>query len=302
MQTDKTFNNYMVRGTAADGDLMYFSVDSTKLVAEAGKIHGLSPLSTVVLGRTLTAAALMGQELKGDNETVTVRIKGNGPAGTVLAVSNSCSEVKGYIDNTELELPPNAEGKFDVAGAVGREGTLAVIRDLGLKEPCVGQVELISGEIAEDFAYYYAMSQQTPSIVALGVLIDKDLTVKHAGGFMVQVLPGARKETVDALEGLIAGFPPVTYLMEQGFDAGQIMDLLLGRLGFCHTAETSAEYRCGCSRERMAVKLLTIGKKELESLINDDQDTPIELVCQFCGAKYAFPKDELRKMCGEAFT
>lgn len=289
----------LVRGTAADGQLMFFSVDSTRLVEEARVKHGLSPLSAVVLGRLLTAGALMGQELKSENDALTLIIKGSGPAGTCLVTANSRSEVKGYIDNTDLPNMTRPDGHFDVAAAVGAaDGTLTVIRDMGLKEPYVGKVELISGEVAEDIAYYYASSQQTPSVVALGVLIDTDGSVKHAGGFMVQVMPEAEDSTVDALEQLVGGFPPVTFLMGEGFTAAERMDLLLNRLGFTITGETSAAYKCDCSRERMERKLISLGRSELQSIVDDDRED-VDLVCNFCSTHYAFTKDDLKKIIGE---
>ncbi len=291
--------NMLVRGTAADGQLMFFSVDSTQLVEEARVRHGLSPLSTVVLGRLLTAAALMGQELKGDDDALTLILKGSGPAGTVLVTSNSRSEVKGYIDNTDLPNLAREDGHFDVAAAVGPEGgTLTVIRDMGLKEPYVGKVELISGEIAEDVAYYYASSQQTPSTVALGVLIDTDGSVKQAGGFMVQVMPEAEDATIDQLEYLVGGFPPVTFLMDCLLYTAERMDLLLNRLGFQITAETRASYRCDCSKARMERKLISLGVSELQGIVDDDRDD-VDLVCNFCNTHYSFTKDDLKKIIAE---
>ena len=291
--------NLLVRGTAAGGQIMFFSLDSTQLVEEARIKHNLSPLSTVVLGRLLTAAALAGQELKGEKDVLTMILKGTGPAGTVLVTSDSQSRVKGYIDNIDLETVSREDGHFDVAWAVGPEdGYLTVIRDLGLKEPYVGRTELISGEIAEDLAYYYAVSQQTPSVVSLGVLIDTDGSVKHAGGFMLQLLPNTSEEVIDALEPLVGGFPPVTYLLEQGFNAAELMDLLLNRLGFEITTETTAQYYCDCSKERMERKLMTIGKADLQSIVDDDQDG-VELVCNFCNTKYNITKDDIRKMIEE---
>lgn len=288
--------NMLVRGTAADGQVMFFSLDSTQLVEEARRKHNLSPLSTVVLGRLLTAAALAGQELKGDKDVLTMILKGSGPAGTVLVTANSKSQVKGYIDNTNLETKSREDGHFDVAWAVGpEEGTLTVIRDLGLREPYVGRVELISGEIAEDMAYYYAVSQQTPSVVSLGVLIDTDGSVKHAGGFMLQVLPNTPEETIAALEQLVGGFPPVTFLLEEGFSAAELMDLLLNRLGFEITTQTAAEYHCDCSKDRMERKLMTIGRADLQSIVDDDQEQ-VELVCNFCNTAYSFTKDEIKEM------
>ncbi len=288
--------NMLVRGTAANGHIMFFSLDSTQLVEEARVKHNLSPLSTVVLGRLLTAAALAGQELKGEKDVLTMILKGSGPAGTVLVTADSKSRVKGYIDNINLETRSREDGHFDVAWAVGpEEGYLTVIRDLGLKEPYLGRTELISGEIAEDVAYYYAVSQQTPSVVSLGVLIDTDSSVKHAGGFMLQLLPNTPDEVIDALEPLVGGFPPVTYLLEQGFTAAELMDLLLNRLGFEITTRTTAEYYCDCSRERMERKLMTIGKADLQSIVDDDQEG-VELVCNFCNTAYNFTKEDVKKL------
>lgn len=279
-----------VRMIDTEGTFSVMAVDSTDIVACAEQIHETSAVTSAALGRLLTAASLMGCALKGEQDTVTLRLEGDGPAGSVLAVSDSEGNVRGYVTHPVVELPLNSKGKLDVAGAVGRDGSLTVIKDLGLKEPYVGRIQLVSGEIAEDVTAYYALSEQVPAVCALGVLVDTDLTIKHAGGFLITLLPTALDDTIDKIEGDLAGIPSVTQMLSQGMTPEDICRYVLRSFDLELLDEFSPAYRCACSRERFAAALMTLKKEDLEEMAQDEQT---EIVCDFCGKKYTFSPEEV---------
>ncbi|MFC4600599.1 Hsp33 family molecular chaperone HslO [Cohnella hongkongensis] len=282
----------MVRGTAWDGGLRVFAARTTALVSELQRRQDTFPTATAALGRTATAAAIMGIMLK-DREKLTVQVKGDGPIGQIVVDANAAGEVRGYVDNPHVHLPSNRQGKLDVAGVVGRSGQLHVTKDLGLKDPYRGSVPILSGEIAEDFTLYFAESEQTPSAVGLGVLVGTDNTVLHAGGFVVQVMPGLAEERLGRLEQAVAAMPHVTTLLDQGETPESLLRFLVGDdLTIHQTVEPV--FQCYCSRERFERALITIGRHELRSII--DEDGEAELHCHFCNEKYLFDRDELEAL------
>ncbi len=282
----------IVRGTNPEGTMRVYSAITTQLTDKAVKIHNAYPVAAAALGRTLTGAALMGvSSLKNDGDSVTVQIKGDGETGSIIAVADSKGAVRGYIENPYVERPLNSQGKLDVGGAVG-SGYLSVIKDMGLKEPYVGMVPLVSGEIAEDLTSYYAVSEQIPSCIALGVLVDTDGSVAASGGFMIQLMPGASDADADRLTKIISSLDSVTAMIKSGMSAADIFFKITD--GFSMIMENAGifpEYKCSCSKERMERELVSIGKTELERLINEDGHA--ELSCRFCGSKYNFDKAEL---------
>lgn len=282
------------RTISADGGVVCSVIDSTDLVSQAERIHTTSATVTAALGRLLTAASLMGSLLKGEDDSLTLRLVGNGPASPLLAVSDSHGNVRGYAAANVVELPLNRFGKLDVAGAVGSEGTLYVIRDLGLKEPYVGQVPIVSGEIAEDITSYYAHSEQIPTVCALGVLVNTDLTVLAAGGYLIQLLPGADEETITRLEENVGRLDPVTTMLSHGMTPESITAAAME--GFAPEVLDSFEvaYRCGCTRERVERALIGLGREELLRLSEEQPTT--ELGCQFCNKKYHFSAEEIRRL------
>jgi len=286
--------DYIVTATAADAKVRAFAAATTSMVEYAQKIHQLSPTGTAALGRTLTAAAIMSRMLKGPRDTLTIQIKGDGPLGGIIAVTDTEANVRGYVYNPEVDLPLNQMGKIDVSGAIGGEGYLNVIKDLGLKEPYIGYVNLVSGEIAEDIAYYFTKSEQVPSAVALGVLVDRDWSVISAGGFIIQLLPGAGEEIIEHLEEKLKSIPPVTTLLYEGKTPEQILELLLGEKGLEVLEKSPCEFFCNCSRERMERNLLSLGRKEIADIIQEQHGA--ELQCHFCNSKYDFSEDELMKL------
>ncbi len=284
----------LVRAISADGSAVAYAIDSTDIVSCAEQIHSASAVVTAALGRLLTAAAMMGSMLKGEDSSLTLRLAGDGPAGSIIAVSDSQGNVRGYVGNAIVELPLNDKGKLDVAGAVGKNGTLYVIKDLGLKEPYVGQVPIISGEIAEDITGYYAASEQTPTVCALGVLVNPDLTVRAAGGFIIQLLPGADESCITTLEHNLSELDSVTNMLVQGVTLEDICHRVLNGLEPEILDETTLEYRCKCSKERYEKALAAIGIQELTEMI--EQDKQAEVVCHFCNKKYHFSEIELKSI------
>ena len=282
-----------VRCISQDGTLTIMAVDSTDIVNKAQEIHGTSAVCSAALGRLLTAASLMGCALKGEKDSVTLRLNGGGPAGTVLAVSDSHGNVRGYVQENIVEIPLNKKGKLDVAGAVGKDGFLTVIMDLGMKEPYVGQSPIVSGEIAEDITAYYSISQQTPSVCALGVLVNPDLSIKAAGGFIIQLLPTALDDTIDQVEECIKGIEPVTQMLTSGMTAEDICRHVLKTFELEILDTSNPEYRCNCSKDRVAKALLTLGKDGLNEMANDPKT---EVSCHFCDKKYAFTPAEIRNL------
>ena len=288
----------LVRGNSADGTIRVLAATTTDLVNEMHKIHDTSATASAALGRLLTAAALMGAQLKGADDSVTLQINGDGPLGRLIAVTDSSAHVRGYAQNPHADLMPNAKGKLDVGGAVGK-GFLSVIRDLGMKEPYAGRIPLVTGEIAEDLTYYYAKSEQIPTAIALGVLVDTDLSIKAAGGYMIQLMPEATEETADRLTELIQTLPPITDMIADGMEAQDIAFAVTN--GFDMVIENkSAEpaYECKCSRERVERALISIGRKELRGII--DEQGEAEMGCQFCSKKYVFNKEQLEEIYDKA--
>ena len=291
MTEEKNQTPNLLRGISENGGVVFYGVDSTQIVRQAEKYHKTSAVTTAALGRLLTAASMMGMMLKSRRDSITLQIKGGGPAGRLLAVSDGSGNVKGYVQNPVVELPPRADGHLDVGGAVGRDGTLDVIRDLGMREPYIGQVPLVSGEIAEDITQYFAISEQVPTVCALGVLVNRDLTVQCAGGFIVQLLPGATDDEIDRLEANIKAMPAVTAMLAEGKSIRDMLDLALD--GFAPEILDSEHvaYLCDCSADRVKRMLYSLGRKEVENLRAED---PIaEVNCQFCDKKYHIDLNEL---------
>lgn len=288
----------LIRGNSTDGSIRVFSAITTDTVNEAHRVHKTSATASAALGRLLTAAAIMGAQLKSDTDSVTLQINGEGPLGIMIAVTDSRSHVRGYVANPQADLPTNAKGKLDVGGAVG-PGFLSVIRDLGLKEPYIGRTPLISGEIAEDLTYYYVKSEQIPTAIALGVLVDTDLSIKAAGGYMIQLMPEATEETAVRLTELVESAPSVTDMITQGMSAEDIAFAVTQ--GFDMLLENNAAapaYECKCSRERMERALISIGKQELRDII--DEQGEAEMSCQFCDKLYHFTREELESLYEKA--
>ena len=282
----------LIRGLSENGGVVFCGVDSTRIVRKAEKLHTTSATCSAALGRLLTGAALMGSMLKDDRDKITLRVSGGGPAGVVIACTDGIGNVKGCIDNPLVELPAKPNGHLDVGGAVGRDGVLTVIRDNSLqKEPTVGQVPLVSGEIAEDLTAYYAYSEQVPTVMALGVLVDKDLSILCAGGFMVQLLPGATDAEIDQLEKNIAAMPSVTTMLHEGKTPEDMMQLALAGFEPNVLDERDVHYQCDCSTERTKEMLFSLGRKELVKM--RDEDPNCEVVCHFCHSKYQYDLNDL---------
>lgn len=287
----------LVRCISQDGTLFIMAADTTEMVEKSQQIHKTSAVTSAALGRLLTASSLMGSMLKGDNDSVTLRINGGGPAGTVMAVSDSSGNARGYVQNPVVEIPLNSKGKLDVSGAVGTDGSLTVIKDLNLKEPYVGQIPLISGEIAEDITSYYAISEQIPSVCALGVLVNPDLSIKAAGGFIIQLLPTALDDTIDAVERCIKDIPPVTTMLSDGMTPEEICRKVLSEFDLDVLDTSNPKYKCNCSRERVEAALISTGKESLEELSHEEMT---EVNCQFCDRKYRFSGAEIKKLMESA--
>lgn len=283
--------DYIVRASAANETVRAFAIRSTELTAEAREIHHTYPVVTAALGRLLSAGAMMGSMMKGDKDKLTLQVKGDGPIGQMTVTVDSHGNVKGFPADPAVDIPRKRAGKLDVGGAVGR-GMLTVSMDLGLKEPYNGQVELQTGEIGDDLAYYYTVSEQTPSAVGLGVMIDTDSSVKHAGGFIIQMMPDVEEETIAALEAKLTGAEPVTTMMDEGMSPEEILEYYLGDLGLKITEKLPVRYYCGCSKDKVAGALATISTKDLEEIISDGEE--IEVKCYFCNSAYKFSVEELR--------
>lgn len=289
----------LVRGNSTDGAIRVFAAVTTDLVNEAQRIHRTYPVATAALGRLLTAAAIMGAaDLKNEADSMTVQIKGEGEIQNLVAVTDCHSRVRGYISNPYVDRPLNKKGKLDVGGAIGG-GCLSVIRDLGMKEPYIGQVPLVSGEIAEDITYYYAKSEQIPTSVALGVLVDTDNTAIAAGGFMIQLMPEATEDMAVRLEEILRELPPVTSMIREGMSAEDMLFRVTdGFSMICENNAVTPKYECKCSKERMEKALISIGGEELTALIKEQGEA--ELTCQFCDNKYCFSKQELQELLEKA--
>lgn len=288
----------IVRTISDDASVVATAIDATDIVSEIEQIHKTSAVVTAALGRLTIAASLMGIGLKGEKDTLTLRMNGNGPTGALIAVADSRGNVKSYVRNPVVEIPLNKYGKLDVAGAVGKEGTLSVVKDLGLKEPYCGQIPIASGEIAEDIASYFATSEQIPTVCGLGVLVNPDLTVKAAGGYLIQLLPFADEGVIDTLEKNVNALPSVTQMLSSGVTAEDMAMKVLEGLQPNVMDRLEASYKCDCSRERVETALISIGKKELSDMA-DEQETS-EVCCHFCGKKYTFTSDEIRSLAEKA--
>lgn len=290
-------NDYMIRATAADGQIRAFAATTKEMVETAKNAHNTSPIATAALGRLMTAAAMMGSDLKGEGELLTLRIEGDGPIGGLLVTADGKGDVKGYAFNPDVMLPPNAQGKLDVGGSLGL-GVLSVIKDIGLKEPYVGQTQLVTGEIAEDLTYYFATSEQVPSSVALGVLMNKDNTVRQAGGFIIQLLPGASDEIIDKLETKLSGISSITAILDAGKTPEEILTDILGEFGLEILKKMPVQFHCDCERSRVEKAIISIGRKEIQDMIDEGKE--IEVNCQFCNKHYKFSVDELGEMLKKA--
>ena len=284
--------DYLVRGMTLDGYVKAVAIRSTQMVRRGAEIQKTTPNATAAFGRALTAASMMGNMQKVENGSMTLQIKGGGPIGSIVCVSDPMGNVRGYVTQPNVELVEKYPGKLDVGATVGTDGTLTVIRDLQMKEPYVGSVPLVSGEIGDDVTRYFAQSEQTPTACALGVLVDRDQSVKVAGGYLIQLLPGAPEETIDMVERGIQKAGAVTAMLEQGMTPEDILGVVLGDLGVAFMETTPIEYRCYCSRERVTAALISLGKKELTEIMEEGRTFPVE--CQFCDTVYNFTPEDVR--------
>lgn len=290
----------IVRMITGDGLVKGIAITGKDLVERARQIHGTWPVATAALGRTLMAASMMGAMLKEERGSVTVQLKGDGPLGTITAVSDSNGNPRGYLHNPAVDVPRKYEGKLDVGAAVGHKGTLTVIKDLGMKEPYIGSIQLVSGEIAEDVTAYFVESEQIPTACALGVLVSADQTVLNAGGYILQLLPGAEDGVIGRLEEAIKKFGPVTGALSEGMDAANVLYKLLDGMEPELLERVPVEYRCYCDRDRVSKAIISLGKEEMEAMIEEQGGA--ELTCQFCDRVYHFTKEELQALLRSATT
>ena len=287
-----SMKDYIVRATAANGQVRAFAAITRETVEEARQHHGTSPVATAALGRLLTAGTMMGSMMKNETDMLTLQVRGDGPIGGITVTADSKGEVKGYVENPDVMLPPK-NGKLDVGGAVGI-GLLQVIKDMGLKEPYSGQTILVSSEIAEDLTYYFANSEQVPSSVGLGVLMEKDNTVKTAGGFIIQMMPFAEDATISQIEENLKLVTSVTELLDKGYTPEQLLEELLGNVGLEITDTMPTRFYCNCSKERVEQAVASVGKKDIQEMINDGK--PIEVKCHFCNTAYHYSVEELKNI------
>ena len=287
-------NDYLVRGISMDGFVKVVAIRSTEMVRRGAQIQGTTPNATAAFGRALTAASMMGNMQKVENGSMTMQIRGGGPIGGITCVSDAVGNVRGYVMEPRVPLVEKFPGKLDVGATVGTDGTLTVIRDLQMKEPYVGSVELVSGEIGDDVTAYFAQSEQTPTACALGVLVDTDCSVKVAGGYLIQLLPGAPDETIDAVEAGIKRAGAVTKMLEAGMTPEDILGQVCGEIGVVFMETTEVAYKCYCSRERVEAALISLGKKELTEIAAEGKEFPVE--CQFCDTVYRFTPEDIRRL------
>lgn len=292
-ETRQEANDYVIRATAAEGAVRAFAVSSRRLTERARQCHNMSPVISAALGRLLAAGAMMGVMMKGAEDLLTLQIISDGPAKGLVVTADAAGNVKGYPQAADVDLPANALGKLDVGGAVGG-GILRVTRDLGLKEPYVGTTQLQTGEIAEDLTYYFASSEQTPSSVGLGVLVDTDCSIRQAGGFILQLMPQADDEVIAQLEKNISGISPVTDMLERGLTPEDMLEELLKGLEMKVIDSVPVNFVCNCSKQRVQKALASISKSDMQSMVDDGE--PIEVKCQFCNTAYTFDVEELKKM------
>ena len=289
--------DYIVRATAANAQIRAFAATTRDLVEKARQAHDTSPVVSAGLGRLLTGGVMMGSMLKGEKDLLTLQVSGDGPVKGMTVTADSQGNVKGYAINPSVCLPPNSLGKLDVGGAIG-QGSLRVIKDMGLKEPYIGQTVLQTGEIAEDLTYYFAASEQVPSSVGLGVLMEKNNTVKQAGGFIIQLMPFAEDEVIAKLEKNLSAFSSVTTVLNEGKSPEEMLEMLLKDLNLGITDTMSCRFYCNCDKRRVEKAIISIGKKDIEEMINEGKE--IEVNCQFCNSSYKFSVDELRNMLKNA--
>lgn len=290
-------SDYIVRATAANNQIRVFAATTRELVEHARSVHNTSPVATAALGRLLTAGSMMGSMMKGEDDLLTLQISCNGPIKGLTVTTDSKANVKGYVYNPDVMLPPSDKGKLDVGKALD-SGILKVIKDMGLKEPYVGQTELITGEIAEDLTYYYANSEQIPTAVALGVLMNKDNTVKQAGGFIIQLMPFAEEEVIDKLEKKISEISSITQLLDQHETPEIILEHILGEFGLEIMDTMPTQFYCNCTKERVEKAIISIGKKDIQEIIDDNE--PIEVNCHFCSKNYQFSIEELKEILSKS--
>jgi len=284
-------SDYLVRGMSMDGFVKAVAIRSTEMVRRGAEIQKTTPNATAAFGRALTAASMMGNMQKVENGSMTLQIKGDGPIGTIVCVSDPTGNVRGYVYEPNVPMVEKYPGKLDVGATVGTDGTLTVIRDLQMKEPYVGSIPLVSGEIGDDVTAYFAQSEQTPTACALGVLVDTDCSVKVAGGYILQLLPGAPDETIDKLEAGIKRAGAVTAMLDAGLTPEEMLGQVCGDLGILFMETTPVEYKCYCTHERVEAALISLGKKELTEIMEEGKPFPVE--CQFCDEKYIFTPEEI---------
>ncbi|HEX9025181.1 MAG TPA: Hsp33 family molecular chaperone HslO [Clostridium sp.] len=284
----------IIIATAKDGMVRIIAGITTNLVNEGATMHECTPVASAAFGRMLTAGSLMGTTLKSEKEVMTLKINGNGEAKGITVTAHNDASVKGFIGNPYIDRPLNEKGKLDVGGAIGKDGMLYVIKDLGLKDPYVGQVQIQTGEIGEDFAYYFTVSEQTPSAVALGVLVDRDLSIKAAGGFIVQMMPGADELLADVITYRLEEIPPITTLISEGKTIEEIVEYIFDGMDLKILDSLKPEYKCDCSKERVEKALISIGKETLQEIYDDEKTE--EVVCNFCNKKYEFTNKEIGEL------
>ena len=290
-------SDYIVRATAGNGSIRAFAATTRDLVQHAREVHHTSPVASAALGRMLTAAAMMGSMLKGDKDILTLQVRGEGPLQGIVVTSDSKAQVKGYVFNPSVEIPDLIPGKLNVSGAIGA-GHLSVIKDIGMREPYAGKIELVTGEIAEDLTYYFAQSEQTPSAIGLGVLVETDTSIRRAGGFIIQLLPDATDEMIDKLEKKLATIPYVSDLLDMGQTPEGILEMILGDFDLKIMDTIPTAFYCNCTRERVEKALISIGKEELEKIIKEDKKA--NLHCHFCSKEYDFNEEQLVALLEEA--
>ncbi|AMA62577.1 MAG: Hsp33 family molecular chaperone HslO [Kurthia gibsonii] len=289
-------SDYLVRAIGFNGSVRAFAVSSTETVGEAQRRHDTWPTASAALGRTMTAGVMMGAMQKGDDQ-LTIKVQGDGPIGAIIVDANAKGEVRGYAMNPHVDFELNQFGKLDVRRAVGTQGSLSVVKDAGLRDYFTGQVELVSGELGEDFAYYFTKSEQTPSAVGLGVLVNPDYTIKAAGGFIVQVMPGVDDETITQIEEALSKIEPVSKMIEKGFTPEEILEAVLGKEHVEILDRQDVTFSCNCSKDRFSNALIGLGEEELQAMIDEDHGAEAE--CHFCMEKYSYSEDELRDIIEE---
>ncbi len=292
--------DYLIRGMDKEGRIRIYVAKSTNLVENARLTHNTSPTASAALGRTLTAGVMMASMMKNDSDVFTLKISGDGPAGAIYVVAKNNGMIKGYLDNPMADVASRPNGKLDVGALVGKNGTITTIMDLGLKEPYTGQSNLVSGEIAEDLANFYAYSEQQPSVVSLGVLVDKDISIRAAGGYIIQLLPGVTDEDITKLENVLENIEPVSTMIDKDMTPEEIMDSILGDFNMQVIDKMDIEFKCDCTRDRIEKVLISIGKKEIQDIIEEDEKA--EIVCHFCNTKHRFNKEELTKILIDNFV